>query len=74
MVNEHSLNGNGGTKSPMEVTHPFYQIIKDATFNFYLWGLSADDANDEIFAFYKDMLDVFRRYDDKFVITEKGME
>ena len=73
-MNENSLNGKSSMESPMRVTHPFYQIIKDATFNFYLWGISAEDADDEIIAFYRDMLAVFRKYDDEFVITEKGME
>lgn len=73
-MNEHSLNGVGGMGSPMRVSHPFYQIIKDATFNFYLWGISAQDTDDEIIDFYKDMLAVFRKYDDKFVTTENGTQ
>ncbi len=71
-MKQQKLNGNNSSEPPMRVTHPFYQIIKDATFNFYLWGLYSDDL--EIMKFYKDMNRVFRKYDDRFILSSHSGE
>ena len=71
-MKRENLNGNNSLEPPMRVTHPFYQIIKDATFNFYLWGQYTDDV--EITEFYKDMNKVFRKYDDRFILSSRTGE
>ncbi|MCY3573030.1 MAG: hypothetical protein OXG92_09935 [Chloroflexi bacterium] len=45
-----------------------YALVKEAVFQMYLWGEQTD--NDDVIAFYKRMLGVWRTYDKKFVKPE----
>ena len=71
-MNGLSLNGMGGEAPEQRVTHPYYQIIKDAVWNYYLWGLHKGDV--EIMNFCKEMLVVFRQYDEKFLLSSNREE
>ena len=42
-----------------------YQMVKDAVFDFYLWGLITD--NMDAVNFYGEMLKLFMTYDKKFL-------
>ena len=42
-----------------------YQTMKDAVFAFYCWGYHTGIL--EAIDFYKDILKLYRKYDDKFV-------
>ena len=47
-----------------------YQMVKDAVFEFYLWGLRTN--NDAAINFYGGMLKLYRTYDKKFMRAAKG--
>lgn len=41
-----------------------YQTVKDSVFDFYRWGLRT--GNVDAMKFYKDILKLFRKYDESF--------
>ena len=49
---------------PESVYEPRYQMLKDAAFELYRWGLRTD--NDDAIEFHKQMHRLYRTYDKKF--------